>query len=59
VNWEAYPEDLAPLHAHPTQDEALGEASWLAENRSTRGRRARARRHRTKLKKQNWSKEHH
>ncbi len=27
VNWEAYPEDLAPLlHAHPTQDEALGEA---------------------------------
>jgi len=27
VNWEAYPEDVAPLiHAHPTQDEALGEA---------------------------------
>jgi dihydrolipoamide dehydrogenase len=27
VNWEAYPEDLAPLiHAHPTQSEALGEA---------------------------------
>lgn len=27
VNWEAYPDDLAPLlHAHPTQDEALGEA---------------------------------
>ena len=27
VNWEAYPEDLAPLiHAHPTQYEALGEA---------------------------------
>jgi len=27
VNWEAYPEDLAPLlHAHPTQNEALGEA---------------------------------
>jgi dihydrolipoamide dehydrogenase len=27
VNWEAYPEDIAPLiHAHPTQDEALGEA---------------------------------
>jgi dihydrolipoamide dehydrogenase len=27
VNWEAYPEDIAPLlHAHPTQHEALGEA---------------------------------
>ena len=27
VNWEAYPEDVAQLiHAHPTQDEALGEA---------------------------------
>ncbi|MET0990243.1 MAG: dihydrolipoyl dehydrogenase [Glaciihabitans sp.] len=27
VNWEAYPEDAAPLiHAHPTQNEALGEA---------------------------------
>ncbi len=27
VNWEAYPEDVAPLiHAHPTQGEALGEA---------------------------------
>ena len=27
VNWEAYPEDVAPLvHAHPTQHEALGEA---------------------------------
>ena len=27
VNWEAYPEDIAPLvHAHPTQGEALGEA---------------------------------
>ncbi len=26
-NWEAYPEDIAPLiHAHPTQNEALGEA---------------------------------
>ena len=26
-NWEAYPEDVAPLiHAHPTQTEALGEA---------------------------------
>ncbi len=27
VNWEAYPEEVASLvHAHPTQDEALGEA---------------------------------
>ena len=27
VNWEAYPEDLAALvHAHPTQNEAMGEA---------------------------------
>jgi dihydrolipoamide dehydrogenase len=27
VNWEAYPEDIAPyLHGHPTQYEALGEA---------------------------------
>lgn len=26
VNWDAYPEDIAPLlHAHPTQHEALGE----------------------------------
>ena len=26
-NWEAYAEDVAPLvHAHPTQNEALGEA---------------------------------
>ena len=26
-NWEAFPEDVAPLvHAHPTQNEALGEA---------------------------------
>ncbi len=26
-NWEAYPEDVTPLiHAHPTQNEALGEA---------------------------------
>jgi dihydrolipoamide dehydrogenase len=28
VNWEAHPEDLAPLiHGHPTQNEALGEAA--------------------------------
>ncbi|MFL6059786.1 MAG: FAD-dependent oxidoreductase, partial [Marmoricola sp.] len=27
VNWDAYPSDVAPLvHAHPTQNEALGEA---------------------------------
>jgi dihydrolipoamide dehydrogenase len=27
VNWEAYPEDVASLiHAHPTQNEAIGEA---------------------------------
>jgi dihydrolipoamide dehydrogenase len=27
VNWEAYPEDIAPyIHGHPTQYEALGEA---------------------------------
>jgi len=27
VNWEAYPDDVAPLvHMHPTQNEALGEA---------------------------------
>ncbi len=27
TGWEAYPEDVAPhLHAHPTQNEALGEA---------------------------------
>ncbi|HEU0257295.1 MAG TPA: dihydrolipoyl dehydrogenase [Microbacteriaceae bacterium] len=27
VNWEAYPEDVAPfIHAHPTQGESLGEA---------------------------------
>lgn len=28
VNWEAYPEDVAALiHAHPTQNEAIGEAA--------------------------------
>jgi dihydrolipoamide dehydrogenase len=27
VNWEAQPEDIAPLvHAHPTQNESMGEA---------------------------------
>ncbi|WP_026529558.1 dihydrolipoyl dehydrogenase [Haematomicrobium sanguinis] len=30
VNWEAYPEDVAPLlHAHPTQNEAMGEAFMM------------------------------
>ena len=28
VGWQAYPEDVAPLvHAHPTQNESLGEAA--------------------------------
>ena len=28
VNWEAYPEDVAQfIHAHPTQNESLGEAA--------------------------------
>ena len=28
VNWEAFPEDVAQfIHAHPTQNESLGEAS--------------------------------
>ncbi|MDN5558041.1 MAG: dihydrolipoyl dehydrogenase [Ruaniaceae bacterium] len=28
VNWESYPDDMAPLvHAHPTQNEAMGEAA--------------------------------
>lgn len=28
VNWEAFPDDIAPyVHAHPTQNEALGEAA--------------------------------
>ncbi len=34
VNWEAFPEDLAKLiHAHPTQNEAIGEAGMLAFGR--------------------------
>src|SRR5690606_38786604 len=34
VNWEAYPEDVAQLiHAHPTQNEALGEASMKLAGR--------------------------
>jgi len=28
VNWDAHAEDVAPLiHAHPTQNEAMGEAA--------------------------------
>jgi dihydrolipoamide dehydrogenase len=28
VNWEAFPDDVAQfVHAHPTQNESLGEAS--------------------------------
>lgn len=34
VNWEATPEDIAPLiHAHPTQNEALGEAMLKLANK--------------------------
>src|SRR5690606_4093525 len=34
VNWEAYPEDVAALiHAHPTQNESLGEASMKLAGR--------------------------
>ena len=30
VNWEAYPEDVAHfIHAHPTQNESLGEAAMI------------------------------
>ena len=38
ANWEAYPEDVAALvHAHPTQNEAMGEAHLaLAGKPSTR-----------------------
>lgn len=34
VNWEAHPEDIAPLvHGHPTQNEALGEAFLYLANK--------------------------
>lgn len=34
VNWEAYPEDVAQLiHAHPTQNEALGESAMKLAGR--------------------------
>lgn len=35
VNWEAYPEDLAALiHAHPTQNESIGEAAMALAGKS-------------------------
>ncbi|MFC4223666.1 dihydrolipoyl dehydrogenase [Lysinibacter cavernae] len=34
VNWEAYPEDVAPLiHAHPSQNESIGEAMMFLANK--------------------------
>lgn len=38
VNWEAHPEDIAPLlHGHPTQNEALGEAAMALAGRPLHG----------------------
>lgn len=38
VNWEAYPEDVAQLiHAHPTQNEALGEAAMALAGKPLHG----------------------
>ncbi|WP_255768484.1 dihydrolipoyl dehydrogenase [Pseudarthrobacter sulfonivorans] len=38
VNWEAYPEDVAALvHAHPTQNEALGEAHLALAGKALHG----------------------
>jgi dihydrolipoamide dehydrogenase len=38
VSWEAYPEDVAALiHAHPTQNEALGEAAMALAGRPLHG----------------------
>lgn len=38
VNWDAYPEDVAPLiHAHPTQNEVLGEAMMALAGRPLHG----------------------
>ncbi|NLT26251.1 MAG: dihydrolipoyl dehydrogenase [Microbacteriaceae bacterium] len=38
VNWDAYPEDVAPLiHAHPTQNEVLGEAMMAIAGRPLHG----------------------
>jgi dihydrolipoamide dehydrogenase len=37
-NWEAFPEDVAPLvHAHPTQTEALGEAFMALAGKPVHG----------------------
>ncbi|WP_028278987.1 dihydrolipoyl dehydrogenase [Arthrobacter sp. H5] len=38
VNWEAYPEDVAQLiHAHPTQNESLGEAHLALAGKALHG----------------------
>jgi dihydrolipoamide dehydrogenase len=38
VNWEAYPEDVAQLvHAHPTQNEAMGEAHLALAGKALHG----------------------
>ncbi|MDO4664629.1 MAG: dihydrolipoyl dehydrogenase [Actinomycetaceae bacterium] len=38
VNWEAYPEDVANLiHAHPTQNEAIGEAAMALAGKPLHG----------------------
>jgi dihydrolipoamide dehydrogenase len=38
VNWEAYPEDVAQLlHAHPTQNESLGEAHLALAGKPLQG----------------------
>jgi dihydrolipoamide dehydrogenase len=38
VNWEAYPEDVAQLlHAHPTQNEALGETALALAGKPLHG----------------------
>ena len=38
VNWEAYPEDVAQLvHAHPTQNEAMGETALAMAGKPLHG----------------------
>ncbi|MCB4207674.1 dihydrolipoyl dehydrogenase [Arthrobacter sp. UM1] len=38
VNWEAYPEDVASLiHAHPTQNESIGEAAMALAGKPLHG----------------------
>ena len=38
VNWEAYPEDVATfIHAHPTQNESLGEAAMALNGHPLHG----------------------